>query len=217
MVLEGLKKTQKFTCNEKQDTLIYKHRERIRFHRCLKLNSEDTNMNDTTTNNSRLTLVSALADGKPSIVAEVLIKQGRTVAEVQSFARTLNSAVQVATRWFKEESKRKEREDAELKRQQEEREKTERLIHEQAQIGIKHAKDVFMNTLIAGGMSKAMAKEMADSEFSHVFPMGKVTINYKGKVFETSVKGKASDDLKQVMKATGWNRKQIIEHFAVTQ
>lgn len=174
-------------------------------------------MNDTTTNNSRLTLVSALADGKPSIVAEVLIKQGRTVAEVQSFARTLNSAVQVATRWFKEESKRKEREDAELKRQQEEREKTERLIHEQAQIGIKHAKDVFMNTLIAGGMSKAMAKEMADSEFSHVFPMGKVTINYKGKVFETSVKGKASDDLKQVMKATGWNRKQIIEHFAVTQ
>lgn len=174
-------------------------------------------MKDTTTNNSRLTLVSALADGKPSIVAEVLIKQGRTVAEVQSFSRTLAGAVQVATRWFKEESKRKEREEAEQKRMREEQERRDRLIIEQAQNGIKAAKDVFMNTLIAGGMSKEMALEMVEREFSHVFPMGKVTINYKGKVFETSVKGKASEDLKEVMKATGWNRKQIIEHFAVTQ
>jgi hypothetical protein len=101
--------------------------------------------------------------------------------------------------------------------QREEKERSERLIMEQAQVGIQAAKNVFMNTLIAGGMSKEMAKEMAEKEFSHVFPMGKVTINYKGKVFETSVKGKASEDLKEVMKATGWNRKQIIEHFAVTQ
>jgi len=170
---------------------------------------------NTTTNNSRLTLVSALADGKPSIVAEVLIKQGRTVREVNDFNRTLTSAVKVAERWFKEEAKKQAEEEERQKKEREEREAIERAIQQQAQAGIQAAKNVYLQTLIAGGMSEKMANEMVEREFSHVYPLGKVTINYKGKVFETSVKGKASDDLKEVMKATGWNRKQIIEHFAV--
>lgn len=170
---------------------------------------------NTTTNNSRLTLVSALADGKPSIVAEVLIKQGRTVKEVVQFSRTLNQAVKVASQWIREEAKKHAEEQARIKKEREQREAAERAILEQAQAGINAAKEVYLQTLIAGGLSEAMAKEMVEREFSHVYPMGKVTINYKGKVFETSIKGKASDDLKEVMKATGWNRKQIIEHFAV--
>lgn len=170
---------------------------------------------NTTTNNSRLTLVSALADGKPSIVAEVLIKQGRNVKEVTDFSKTLTAAVKIAERWFKEENKRQAAEDARIKKEREQREAAERAILDQAQAGIQAAKDIYLQTLIAGGIDENMAKEMVEREFSHVYPLGKVTINYKGKVFETSVKGKASDDLKEVMKATGWNRKQIIEHFAV--
>ena len=174
------------------------------------------NMSTTTTNNSRLTLVSALADGKPSIVAEVLIKQGRSVKEVQDFSKTLGEAVKLATRLIREDNKRKAEREKEERLQREEREKAERLIHEQAQAGINAAKDIFIETMIAGGMPREMAVEMAESEFSHVYPMGKVTIKYKGKSFDISVKGKASDELKTVMRATNMNRKQIIEHFAVT-
>ncbi len=170
---------------------------------------------NTTTNNSRLTLVSALADGKPSIVAEVLIKQGRNVKEVMDFSKTLNAAVKVSERWFKEEARKQREEEARQKKEREQREAAERAILEQAQAGIQAAKNIYLQTLIAGGLDEKMANEMVEREFSHVYPLGKVTINYKGKVFETSVKGKASDDLKEVMKATGWNRKQIIEHFAV--
>lgn len=172
------------------------------------------NMN-TTTNNSRLTLVSALADGKPSIVAEVLLKQGRTNKEVQSFAKVMSAAVKLAEQAIKERQKKEAEEAERVRLEQEQQRKADALILKQAQEGINHAKKIYLETLLAGGMDKKLATEMVEREFSHVYPLGKVTINYKGKVFETSVKGKASDDLKEVMQATGWGRKQIIEHFAV--
>lgn len=170
---------------------------------------------NTTTNHSRLTLVSALSDGKPSIVAEVLIKQDRTLEEVISFNKVLKSAVSIAKRMIREEEQEKNKKERLAKEQAEKRAKEERIVLQHAKKGIELAKKTFIATLIAGGTDKELAEQLAEKEFSNLYPMGKVTINYRGKVFETAVKGKASDDLKEVMKATGWSRKQIIEHFAV--
>lgn len=172
---------------------------------------------NTTPSHSRLTLVSALSEGKPSIVAEVLIKQKRTVQEVREFSNTLSKAVGVAAKYFKEEEQQKAREEKERQKNMTEQQKAEQLIQQQTLAGINAAKAVFLQTLISGGMPEDKAQEMVDSEFSHAFPMGKVLVQFRGKKFETSLKGNANSELRNALKATGMTRRQFIQNFAVHQ
>ncbi|WNA15682.1 hypothetical protein XaC1_39 [Xanthomonas phage XaC1] len=173
------------------------------------------NATNTTTNHSRLTLVSTLEQGKPSIVAEVLYKQGRTVAEVKQFDKTLRKAVKLAKSLFREDEKRRKEQEKERIAAEKAKQQQEQLLQKNASQAIEAAKNVLLETLIAGGMSEKQAKEVVAQEFSHVYPMGKVQVSFRGKTFTTSLRGKASDDLKEALKATNMSRKSFIEHFQV--
>jgi len=165
------------------------------------------------TNDIRTTLVRSLEKGDPLLVAEVLCKQKRTFKEVQQFSKLMREAVGISKKLYKDQEIN-QRQAVQKKTQAEVLQTQEETKRQQIiQMGIEAAKDTYVKTLIASGLSKAEAIKTTEDQFS--FPLGKVKVRFGTTVFETALRGKQSQQLRDALRVTKMDRKRFIETYAI--
>lgn len=192
-------------------------------------NAAAANINDNGTDNNaaaaaakqtRVTLISALLSKDVDGVAGVLLKQGRTIDEIKSFADTLKKAVpSFKTLLEAQEAQRKEEEKA----KEEERKKAEEAqaladsLRDEAK---KKAIADMVATLEAKGVSPDMALQVAQQTLGggsatrgSTAPKQRVKCVYNGKEYMVAVTGNNKDATKQAIADSGLLREEFIEKY----
>ncbi len=168
----------------------------------------------------RTTLISALLEGNADSVAEVLLKQGRTLEEIKAFADTFKKAVPS----FKTQHAQRE----EQLKQEEIRKQEARAAEEAAQAAAatlletarKVAIDNMVKDLEKQGISPEMALKFAtqslgggSSTRGSTAPKVRIKCVYNGKEYLVAKTGNNKDATKAAIAESGLDRDAFIEKY----
>lgn len=171
---------------------------------------------------TRVTLISALESGDAEGVANVLIRQGRSEADIKAFADTMKKAVPSFKTLVKAAEEQRLKDEAEAEKRRKEEEEQNRKAQELAQEAKDAAMKVMIDGLVAKGISPEVALKVAQGTFGgstatrgSTAPKQRVKCVYKGTEYLVAVTGNNKDATKQAIADSGLEKADFIEKYKV--